>query len=169
MPYNAEIHWKASGEVVVLAKNEIPLPKNLVATPVLRLSYSNIDSNHVCIDSVIAVVNEALEQVVQAYAVDSICLASVPTHVGFNNLLLADRTHTLYPNPFTKTTTLTVSNPTKDYYAVTVTDVMGRTVRVYPKKNDNAMNIDRGDLAPGLYYLNVRSNNWEFREKMMVE
>jgi len=62
-----------------------------------------------------------------------------------------------------------VSNPAKNYYTVTVIDVMGRTVRTYPKKNDNAMNIDKGDLSPGIYYLNVRSNNWEFREKMMVE
>jgi len=164
---NYQYYFNPNGGVIGLSLSESAIPKSLNAVPLIRLYYSSIDSPQVCIDSVIAVENEAIEQVVQVTAANNKCLNTIPTNVVVINTGSMD--HEIVPNPFTKTTTLMIKNINNDYYSVTLYDVLGRKLRSYPKQNGNALGIERGDLPAGPYYIGVYSEHWQFKDKLIIE
>lgn len=165
--FSPEIHYKPTGEIIVLTSNEIPIPKNLVATNLLRLKYSSIDSNKVCIDSVIAVVNDAYEEIVTGI-IDSACVTSIPTP---NNILSIEngKAHSLYPNPFNKSTTLYIAEINKETVDVILYDLFGRTIRKYQMNNTHYLEIEKGNLPSGVYLLKAQTQDWQFKEKLIID
>ena len=165
--FTPEIHFKPTGEIIVLTNNEMPILKNQVPTLAIRLQYSSIDTNKVCIDSVIAVVNDAYEEIV-ASAIDSICVTAIPTP---NNIVTPEngKAHSLFPNPFNQSTTLYINDLHGEAYDLSVIDVYGRIVREYRSVKSGYLIIERGELSSGLYFLKAKSNQWMFKEKMLIE
>jgi hypothetical protein len=165
--YTPSVHFRNTGEIIVLTNDEIPIPKNLTTTTLLRLKYDLIDSNKICIEDIVAVVNDAYEEISHEI-VDSACITAVPTA----NSIAAFQSsinHSLYPNPFTKATNLIVENMSHRPYQVSIYDVFGRIVRTYPKQTANVMIIEKGSLASGVYILKASGENWQFKEKLMIE
>ena len=164
---NYQYYFSPDGGVIGLSTSEAPIDKHSNQTPLIRLFYSSIDSYQVCIDSVIAVVNDAYEEVIQAIAANNKCMNSVPSDV-----ILLQRgvvSHTLFPNPFNNATTLAITDPKKDFYTLSLYDIYGRALRTYPKQNSSAVTINRENLIPGMYYISVQSDSWQFREKLLIE
>lgn len=64
--------------------------------------------------------------------------------------------YSLYPNPFTNRAVLEFSNPEAKPYTITLTDMMGRVVRVMNNVRAEQVFIDRGNLSSGLYLVNLR-------------
>ena len=168
--YNPQIHFTPAGGVIVLTNDEVPIPKNQVTTQLLRLAFDAIDSNHVCIQNIVAVDNEAYEEIMTA-VVDSACVAAVPTvtptAVGHTGMW--QPAHNVYPNPFSNTAHLIVDDPARAFYTVTLFDVLGRALRTYPAQNTATLAIDKGSLSPGMYYLQVQSSSGQFQEKLIIQ
>ncbi len=165
---NYQYQFSPSGGVIGLSLTESPIDKHSNQTPLIRLFYSSIDSPQVCIDSVIAVVNDAYEEVIQATAANYQCMSAIPT-TAVSSLQMGSIAHTLFPNPFSGTTTLAITNSMKDFYTINLYDIYGRLLRTYSKQNSNAIIIEKGNLFPGIYYISAQSNSWQFREKLLIE
>jgi hypothetical protein len=72
----------------------------------------------------------------------------------------------IYPNPFSHTTTIEFQNPELAEYRVTLRDLSGKAVRMLNTR-DNRIIIERGDLAPGLYSIEL-SGKKIYRDNLMV-
>ncbi len=167
--FNPTAAFRSSGEIALLTTDEVPIPKNLGNTLLLRVSFDAIDSTSICIDSVVAVVNEAYEEIAH-HVVDSVCIASIPTpnNISFTG---ADNglSHTVYPNPFTKTGNLIMQNTGGASYTAKIYDVLGREVRNYERMNADVLKIEKGNLVPGMYYIEVLSEKWRFKDKLLIQ
>ena len=165
--FNSMSVFRPSGEIAVLTNDEIPIPKNLGTTLLLRVSFDAIDSNHICIDSVVAVVNDAYEEV-SHHLVDSSCIAAIPT--GIASLMPNSHlSHSVFPNPFTRTGNVIMQNTGGLTYTARIYDVLGREVRSYGEQNTDVLKVDKGNLAPGMYYIEVISDKWRFKEKLLIQ
>ncbi len=56
-----------------------------------------------------------------------------------------------YPNPFSEQTTLRFANPTHAAHCLRLCDMQGRVVLTIDGIRDEALTLDRGDLASGMY------------------
>lgn len=168
--FTPTMYSKPTGEIIALSSDEIAIPKNLNTTHLLRFSYTSIDSNHVCIDSVIAVVNSAYEEIAHAI-VDSACITTTPTPPPPTNVAGNGkrRAYSLYPNPFSKATTLLIDADMDERFDVNVYDMYGRIVRSYTNNNTRALTIEKAELPAGVYFLKISGKDWEAVEKLMIE
>jgi hypothetical protein len=72
----------------------------------------------------------------------------------------------IYPNPFAFQTTIEFPNPEGREYRLTIRDISGKVVRVLRFTGDRIL-IDRGDLSPGLYSVEL-SGKKIFRDKFII-
>lgn len=166
--YHMESYFRPEGEVIVLTADETLIPKNTTTTPLLRVGFDAINSTNVCIEAVVGVENEMYEEIMHA-VVDSQCVAAIPTPNSVNNLKTIGIHHSLYPNPVTKTSNLIMNNPNHTVYNVAIYDMLGREVRAYHNQVGEVLEIEKGALTTGMYYIDVKSSEWHFVEKMKVE
>ncbi len=165
--FSPTVAFRPTGEIALLTNDEVPIPKNLGPTLLLRISFDAITDYHVCIDSIIAVVNESYEEV-SHMAVDSTCLASIPTSVQ-NTYGPGHVQHMVFPNPFTRHANIVMQYTGGINYTAKIYDVLGREVRSYDKQNADVLTVEKGDLKPGMYYIEVVSDRWRFKEKLLVQ
>jgi len=167
--YNPTAAFRPSGEIALLTTDEVPIPKNLGPALLLRISFDAISDTHICIDSIIAVDNEAYEEV-SHHIVDSACLAAIPTVGGIANIAGVQHIgHTLFPNPFMRTANLIMQHTGGAAYTARIYDILGREVRSYNPQDADVLTIEKADLKPGMYYIEVISDQWRFKEKLLVQ
>jgi hypothetical protein len=79
----------------------------------------------------------------------------------------------LFPNPSENSTTLSYMNPTGSNVEITLADMSGRVVQRYTPNNRTpgvqTLNIQTGDLAKGLYLVNMNSDQNTATLKLMVK
>jgi hypothetical protein len=81
-----------------------------------------------------------------------------------NNISLA-----MYPNPSTTSTTLLIDGLT-DNAQVSICDVQGRSINNYTlNKGQSTLKINTSNLASGIYYVRVVSNDLTKTEKLIVK
>lgn len=165
--FNHEAYFRPSGEIIALTADESLIPKNTNTTALLRIGFDAIDSTSVCLD-VVAVENEIYEEITYTIAGDQ-CIPAIPTPNSVKNLVATGIHHSLFPNPVTKTSKLIMNNPAPISYNVAIYDILGREVRRYNDQTAEVLEIEKGNLTTGMYYLDVKSAQWQFVEKMKVE
>jgi hypothetical protein len=165
--FTPTIHFRPTGQIIVLTNDEVPIPKNQSTTTLLRLSYDYVQLNQICIDSIKAVVNDAFEEIAFT-TVDSVCLTATPNNTSIG-IVGSSTNHSIYPNPFSKSTSLVLENPKGESYEVLLYDVYGSVVRKYPVQKANTLVIEKGALSPGVYFMEVTSAKWQFKEKLIID
>jgi hypothetical protein len=88
--------------------------------------------------------------------------------VGFTEVSSADNSLMLYPNPFSDYTRVTFSYTPGESFTVVVYDVWGKTVFVKENVREGTTLIERKNLAPGYYTVEVQGSR-VLRAKMMVQ
>lgn len=74
----------------------------------------------------------------------------------------------IFPNPFLEFTTLKIDNPKGKRFDLTLTTVEGRIIKTdYMKRNQ--YQLDREDLTPGLYLLEIKNENRVTTKKLIVQ
>jgi len=164
---NYQYYFSSIGGIIGLSLSETPIAKSNLPVPLIRLHYSSINSLQVCIDSIITVENEAYEQVIHAVAANDKCLGIAENNISVINTGPID--HEIVPDPFTKTTILMIASTNNDRYSVILYDILGRKLRAYPTQSSHILGIDKNDLSPGVYYISVISERWQFKEKLIIE
>jgi len=62
----------------------------------------------------------------------------------------------IYPNPFTKSTIISITN-NKSNYNLTLYDVTGQKVLEKENLNQTSYELERGTLSKGIYFLEIRT------------
>ncbi len=101
------------------------------------------------------------------FKVDDIELTSML--VGVNNQKL-DANVNVYPNPANNDVTVAIRHTETADYTVTITDVLGRTVKTIDANNVTAtdLNIDLSSEANGVYLVKVQSGNAVKSSKLVI-
>ena len=73
----------------------------------------------------------------------------------------------IYPNPVTSTSTLQLNTQLKAAEVV-IYDILGKEM-MRKKMSGDRMEIERGSLESGVYFVRVRSEDRQWMEKMVVE
>ena len=75
----------------------------------------------------------------------------------------------IYPNPFTTTTTIEFFNPEMLPFEFILQDLEGRIVRRTANVTGWSIEIERGGLSPGIYFIELMSAEQIFWGKVVVE
>lgn len=86
---------------------------------------------------------------------------------GIGGITAANRVR-VYPNPFSESTTLKFPNPEHEAYKLVLTDLSGKVSRVIDGIYTSEIVLKRGDLRPGLYFLELRGPG-VYRGKIIIE
>ncbi len=101
------------------------------------------------------------------FKIDDIELTSVK--VGVNNQKLEANVN-VYPNPANNDVTVAIRHTETANYTVTITDILGRTVKTINANNVTAtdLNIDLSTEANGVYLVKVQSGNAVKSSKLII-
>ncbi|TVQ10787.1 MAG: T9SS C-terminal target domain-containing protein [Bacteroidetes bacterium] len=83
--------------------------------------------------------------------------------------LLARDELIVFPNPFRDVTTIRFNNDEKQTFTFRLSDNTGRTVTWKQNIRSNEIALQRADLKPGLYIIELRSSDRLIRGKVMIE
>ena len=97
-----------------------------------------------------------------ALAFDNLCLDILSTGISQKTSPLLN----LYPNPFTSSTTIEL--PNNDSHTLSIYDLVGNLVRT-EEVSGETINIDRGTLTKGIYFIELRSEKETMKGKVVVE
>lgn len=135
------------------------------ATPLCRINYFELNADEVCISNIVSVVNEVYEEVITE--VEGDCVAS---HVGVDELADGGIDLSVFPNPFTDQTTLRIINRFNSPISATLTDITGKLVRDLGNITTDKVTLQRGDLVPGVYFIQVMDSKRVLsRERIIVQ
>lgn len=92
----------------------------------------------------------------------TITLSSILAQSLFNN------TVKLAPNPFSSITNISFHNPEQEAYQLTISDLSGKILKVYPTIRANSVEIDSENWAQGMYIWELKGK-YVARGQMMKE
>ncbi len=64
---------------------------------------------------------------------------------------------TIAPNPMTDRTAILFNNTNNETFSMTIVSMMGQVVRTEKNINTNVLEIERGDLTSGVYFVNLKN------------
>ena len=97
----------------------------------------------------------------------SVCTYEIVTGVNEIKALLIDHINA-YPNPANNVSYLDLSGYEKGGVNIYMYDYMGRAVRSYEGLNDE-VTIERGELAKGVYHLEITDGTIRYRSKVIFQ
>lgn len=74
----------------------------------------------------------------------------------------------IYPNPFKENTRVVFKNPDLDEYRYRIFDATGTLVRLGSPFNDTYVDINRENLAPGLYMIEVYNDEKSLKDNFII-
>ncbi len=164
MPGFQAVYGRHNNRITALSRTEAPVNKNFLPTDLLRIHYSALTSNMVCIDSVIAAVDEnyikSNAQIDEPSCVEVIVSGSNEPFNGAIKMMLL-------PNPAMDRTTLYYTNPRGLKSDIEISDMHGRIVRKYVGLRDNELPIPRSGLPSGIYTIKVSNEDGSAVARMM--
>ncbi len=86
----------------------------------------------------------------------------------FYNPEMDNTSFSIYPNPFSKSTTLKFNNPDNTSYTISVFDVTGKLIRIYNEVTSDILTIEKDDLKSGIYSVELNGEKTQ-RGRFVVE
>jgi len=80
--------------------------------------------------------------------------------------LIPETSFSLYPNPFSNS--LVIELPDSDPYVLNLYDIMGNMLST-ETVSGNKVNLERGNLNSGIYFIELRSATRTYNEKVLVD
>ena len=74
----------------------------------------------------------------------------------------------LYPNPFKNQAILDLSEFQSNVLQIYIIDTKGRKVREYNNVDKRKLNIRKDELTSGVYILEIKSQNYKSRSKIVI-
>ncbi|MCF8258153.1 MAG: T9SS type A sorting domain-containing protein [Flavobacteriales bacterium] len=141
------------------------IDRNNIAVPLCRISYLALTDEEVCIGHIQSIVNGFYEETLTAITGE--CVAS---HVGVDELDNGGIDLSVFPNPFSDGATVRIVNRFSTQVSATVTDITGRMVRDLGNITSERVELGRGDLGAGVYFVQVMDSQRVLaREKVVVQ
>lgn len=157
------ISWdQTTGRVALLDSVEQSLSKQLVATPFIRVYYSTLTSNTICIAPVHAAVNGDYEETL--HGIFNGCVTVTGISVQYQSQLISVR-----PNPSADVFRLSTVSLAGENAVLTITDALGRIVSrsSVVLNGGDGFDIDLSTQPKGVYLLRVSTDEMDLTEKLM--
>ena len=74
----------------------------------------------------------------------------------------------IYPNPFTKSTFISITNITSNYQ-LTLYDITGQKVLEQEDLNKNTYELERGTLSKGMYFLEIKTEEDKWIRRVVIQ
>ncbi|MBI1289313.1 MAG: T9SS type A sorting domain-containing protein [Flavobacteriales bacterium] len=160
--------WSLGGrEVIGISYQDSLVPKYQNATPLCRIHYFSLTDTLVCISHIKSVVNQYYEETLTQVDPFNTCLL---VHTGVDELVDGGIGLSLYPNPMQESTTLKIENRFNTNISVQLVAPSGQLVRNYGNVTSSMLNIQKADLSPGMYFVQVMDRKRVLsRAKLMVQ
>lgn len=151
--------------VLGISYQDSVIARGNVAVPLCRINYTALTATEVCIAHIQSIVNSFYEETLTAIAGEC-----VDSYVGVDELADGGIDLSVYPNPFSDGATIRIVNRFSTAISVTVTDITGRMVRNLGNVTAERMELGRGDLGAGVYFVQVMDSQRVLaREKVVVQ
>jgi Secretion system C-terminal sorting domain len=96
--------------------------------------------------------------------------ATLPTCAVATQELRNEVKVVMTPNPMTNQTTLLFNNSVNKAYDVNIFTITGQLVRSIQNVTESSVNIEKGNMAKGMYFVKLTNNEGQFlTEKLIVE
>jgi hypothetical protein len=140
-----------NGRLLALAPTDEPLGKNILPKAFVRVHYSALTANTVCISGIQGLVNDKYERS-NGLVAEPACIT-----VQTSGVTRPEAAFGAYavPNPAGEHVDIFFSNPGAQACNVSLIDATGRTLRRFDGVRGEAVTIERGGLAAGLYFYRV--------------
>lgn len=152
-------------EVIALSYQENLLPKNITATPLCRVFFSQLTDSAICIQEVVDVVNENYQQTVKA--IGGSCF-----QFAFAGIVQEQKIQfKVFPNPANEQVTVSfLSNKSADLLVDWV-DATGRLVLSdsKPSYHGGSLSYDVQNFASGIYMIRLRYGQQSSIHKVIVQ
>ena len=149
-------------KVIGLSYVDSMIPKNFQNTPLLRVYFSNVTSDDVCIESVVHLLNNQAQPVNANLIEGCVRLAGIE-ELGIPNF-------SVKPNPASNTVTVELKSKMDEKMTLTLTDALGRKVL---EKTVNAMEtsieFDVTNLTNGFYNVILSGGEVNTTKKIVVK
>ena len=142
--------------ISALSADNEALPKFSQPTAALRIHYSSITNTHVCMDSIIAVVNDKYQKSNAGIGNPS-CLAVISStqEAAATNSFPVQ----LVPNPASKDVSVFFPNPERLPSTIEVSDISGKKVITYHSIPDAELTLPRQELPSGVYMVRISNTS----------
>ncbi|MBK8558094.1 MAG: T9SS type A sorting domain-containing protein [Lewinellaceae bacterium] len=155
----------ADGKLLALAADEIGLTKHVLPGEFIRVHYSALTANNICISHIQAIVNEKYQRC-NAKLADPNCV-TVGTS-GTDDLSLNGFRVFAVPNPAQDHFTLFFDNPDFSPTHIVLTDAAGRVVRNFEGLRTESVTIQRQGLPGGIYTYFVQTKSGSAVGRMVL-
>lgn len=156
----------ATGKLMALTSTESPLKKNILPTAFVRVHYSQLTGDEVCVSGITAIVNEKYFRS-NAQLADPNCVStgvSSAWEPGANSFRAI-----AIPNPANEQFSVFFDNPSGEPTRVSLTDATGRVLRQFGELRGESVAIDSNELPAGLYWYRVENSRGRVTGKVVVE
>ena len=154
--YNAT-YLHTDNRIVSLSTSEQAMPKNAQPTSFLRVYYTNTTGISVCLDSIIAVVNDKYQKSnTQINAPECLYLVTVGAQEPQSANAFPMQ---LLPNPANSDVSLFFPNPKALSSAIEVFDAQGRKILSYNSIRDGEVILPRYQFPGGVYMVRVSNES----------
>ena len=75
----------------------------------------------------------------------------------------------IYPNPITERSVLEMEEIKGKVAHISIYDITGKTVRTITSNGERRVNITKGDLKPGSYFVLIRTNEKTHKSRLTVK
>jgi hypothetical protein len=128
----------------------------------LRVYYSALTSNEICIADIQNIINSKYQRS-NASAGPCLVLNSVSTGEPLSAI-----NYYVQPNPFTESTTIYFENADLEAVTLTLTDLSGRVVRTFSDVRAEQISISRAALPAGTYIFHLASPKGKVSGKIVA-
>ncbi len=133
-------------EIIGISTDEVPIDKNPDYIPFMRIYYTDITAEEICIANITDIVNNDYEEM--AHEVDNACVT--PQVVGIHNIGNNSFQARVIPNPISNTGKI-IFNNNNDILSFEIFNISGKLM--YSKENisESEINIPTQQLEAGIY------------------
>jgi hypothetical protein len=163
--FSADWHVNpATGEILALTAEELPVGKNLLPSALLRINYSALTAPEVCISKITAIVNESYQ--LCAGQISNIpCVSTGVT--AADDISNEDIQAVAVPNPARDYCTLYFSNSRQEPLRIYLQDAMGRTCRQFEGIRGQSVLLERRHLPAGVYFYVIEGDRGRVTGKLI--
>lgn len=155
-----------SGKIIALSADESSIQKNAIPATFIRIHYSSLTANKVCISEITSIVNNKYQQ--------SNATIVEPSCVLVNSVAVSEPGNAPFavfvqPNPMRESTTVFFENPDAEPMAFTLNDLTGRTLRSFSDLRGESVSIQRAGLPEGTYLFTLRGSRGSVSGKLVLQ
>ncbi len=137
--------------VMSYATDDQFIERNTEQESIVRVYFSDVTQEEICIENIVGIINEKLERVDTGITGNCVAFSSTQQTNALTNLAI-------FPNPTAQFTTVKWESNSK-VFGWELTNLRGQRMMESKEKNLKVINLDLNSLSPGVYILKLRSEN----------